>query len=195
MKGRFLVIVALAGIVSGCGAGSVPGSEKLNSHIDEYISIPGLNKPLDSYFFEVQYPIRPPADGYMAGKIVAVDPQSKKLDDQLQRALPADLLAVEPDEVGTIVWAKWGEAHVGTYHAENGVTHKGEAYQGYCTVVVIDKEARLIVGGRAFQAPAPPETTTENGDIHTQVDVAEVVAYLKSLPTTPPPSLAPTLTS
>ena len=144
----------------------IPGAAELAPHVPDYLNIAGL---------------KPAPDGtavLRSGKLVAVDVDGSRLDDQLQRALPADLRAERPEEVGTIVWVKWWEENVGYYE---DYLKRGEAYQGHCTVTVIDKASALILDTRIFDAAPPPATTT-NLTEHTKVDVDEVVAYLKMLP-------------
>ncbi len=144
---------------------AIPGAAELAPHVPEYVTIAGL---------------KPAPDGtavLRSGKVVALDVAGSRHDDRLQRALPAGLRAGRPEEVGTIVWVKWWEENVGYYE---DYMKRGEAYQGHCTVTVIDKASALILDKRIFDAAPPPATTTKLTE-HTKGDVDEVVAYLKML--------------
>lgn len=171
-----VTLVALAGL-SGC-------SSPFDPYVDGYVDGTRLTDVSD-----VSSP-------YRVGGLVAVDPKGGRIDDRLQNALPSDLRAADNGAVGTIIWIHWWEAPVGVYE-DFGSRQRGRAYQGHCDVAVIDRAASLIVARRTFDAPAPPETTTSSGDVHTEVDVAEVVRYLVGLPEeashTPVTATAPAL--
>lgn len=171
-----VILCALAGL-SGC-------SSPFDPYVDGYVDGTRLTDVSD-----VSSP-------YRVGGLVAVDPKGGRIDDRLQNALPSDLRAADNEAVGTIIWIHWWEAPVGVYK-DFGSSQRGRAYQGHCDVAVIDRAASLIVARRTFDAPAPPETTTSSGDVHTEVDVAEVVRYLVGLPEeashTPVTATAPAL--
>ncbi len=156
-----VIVVALAGF-SGC-------STPFDPYVEEYFDGAGLTDVSD-----VSSP-------YRVGGLVAVDPKAGAIDRRLQDALPQDLRAANNEAVGTIIWIHWWEEPVGVYK-EFGSRQRGRAYQGHCDVAVIDRAASLIVARRTFDAPVPPETTTSSGDVHTEVDVAEIVRYLVRLP-------------
>jgi len=180
--GRWLVamvmLVALAGL-SGCS------SSPFDPYVDGYVDGTRLTDVSD-----VSSP-------YRVGGLVAVDPKVGGIDQRLQDALPSDLRAADNEAVGTIIWISWREAPVGVYKDAGSTQERGRAYQGHCDVAVIDRAASLIVARRTFDAPAPPKTTASSGDVHTEVDVAEVVRYLVGLPEeashTPVTATAPAL--
>ncbi len=182
LRYRVLPIVALiAAIASGSGCTASP----FDPYLDEYVSDTGLTDGSDL------------AGPYRVGKLVAIDPRGRGLDGRLQDALPADLRAAGPDEVGTIVWVTWGYHQVGTYKDAVSERERGKAFQGYCEITVIDRAAALIVERRTFDAPTPPSTSTAAGDVRTEVDVDAVVRYLVDLtdeaPHTPSLAAAPSL--
>ena len=171
LRCRVLPIVALiAAIAGGSGCAGSP----FDPYVGEYVNGTGLTDASDL------------AVPYRVGKLVAIDPRGRGLDGRLQNALPADLRAAGPDEVGTIVWVTWGYHQVGTYKDAVSERERGKAFQGYCEITVIDRAAALIVERRTFDAPAPPSTSTAAGDVHTEVDVDTVVRYLVALTDEPP---------
>lgn len=157
-----VLLVALAGF-SGC-------SSPFDPYVEGYVDGTRLTD-----VSEVSSP-------YRVGGLVAVDPKVGGIDKRLQDALPRGLRAADNEAVGTIIWISWSETLVGVYKDVGSTQEKGSAYQGHCDVAVIDRAASLIVARRTFDAPAPPETTASSGDVHTEVDVAEVVRYLVGLP-------------
>jgi len=161
-----VLLVALAGS-SGC-AGS-----PFDTFVDEYVNDATLTDASDL------------ASPYRVGRLVAVDPKGEGVDERLQNALPADLRAADDEEVGTIVWISCGESPVGVYEDVDSNQERGRAYQGFCDVAVIDRAASLIVARRTFDASEPPSTTTSRGDVHTVVDVEDVVRFLVGLPEEP----------
>jgi hypothetical protein len=169
-----IVLVAVA-IAAGSGCAASP----FEPYLDEYVNDTGLTDAADL------------AGPYRVGKLVAVDPRGHRLDERLQNALPADLRAAGPDEVGTIVWVSWGDHLVGTYKDVGSERERGKAYQGYCEITVIDRAAALIVERRTFDAPAPPSTSTAAGDVRTEVDVNAVVRYIVDLTDQPAHTSSP----
>ncbi len=181
-----MVLLVVAVVYLGIHLIDTPGRAELGPFVDEYISDTGLMDVSDLN------------DLYRVGKLVAVDPNNHRLDSRLQKALPADLRAARDDEVGTIVWVTWGEKVVGTYkEAGKYAPTQGVALQGYCEITVIDRAAAVIVERRTFLAPTPPSTTTSKSNVHTKVDVNDIVRYLADLPDelphAPMPATAPVL--
>jgi hypothetical protein len=176
IRHRTLPIVVLAVAIAG---GSGCAASPFDPYLDEYVNGTGLTDASDL------------AGPYRVGKLVAVDPRGHRLDERLQNALPADLRAAGPDEVGTIVWVSWGGHLVGTYKDAVTGRERGKAYQGYCEITVIDRAAAVIVERRTFDAAAPPSTSTAAGDVRTEVDVNAVVRYIVDLTDEPAHTSSP----
>ncbi len=178
-----------------------PGEQELAPFVEGYLTAAGVDTDAEDYTLGVAYLPPPNQQSYRIGRVAAVNVADRVIDGKLTRALPAELVATRHTDVGTVIWVRWGETHEGTYHQEGGQQVRGQAYRGYCAVVVIDLAAGEIVGQAYYQAPSPPETTTGSGDVHTQVDVELVANWVSALPVrdasaaSPTPSTAPTPTS
>jgi hypothetical protein len=174
-----------------------PGAQELAPFVDEYLGAAGPEIDAEEYTIGLNYEPPLTLPPYRIGRIAAVNVVDRVIDGELTRALPAELVATRPADVGTVIWVRWGETHEGTYHDEGTQQVSGEAYRGYCAVVVIDLAAGEIVGRAYYAAPSPPTTTTGSGDVHTEVDVELVANWIKTLPvrdsspTPAPPTPAP----
>src|SRR5262245_48161547 len=95
-----LAVVAVIALVVGGGFGIwyLDHTMKLSpfqSHLQEYLAQP---KPGEAGQTQA---------GYIKGKVITVEPNKRELD-WLYFDLPADLRAKKPEEVGTVVWLRWG---------------------------------------------------------------------------------------
>ncbi len=119
-----------------------------------------INYRVDDYIYISPAKASDLSHPYIKGKIVFVDrtgedngmfaPRTFDLSviDDIKRDAP-ELVATNPDQVGTIIWADCKETPSGSYY--NGMT----AYYTECTVTLIDKAENLIVGEKNFGAPPP----------------------------------------
>jgi hypothetical protein len=172
-----------------------PGEQELAPFIDDYLGAAGAGVNAEDYIRQIDFQPPPDQPPYRVGRVAVVDIDEHRIDGKLTRALPAEIVATRAEEVGTVIWVRWGETREGTYHANGVGPATGQAYRGYCDIAVIDLAAGLIVGAREFLAASPPATTTASGDIHTEVDVESVVNWVSALPvhdTAAPPATPPT---
>jgi hypothetical protein len=158
-----------------------PGQQQLGPFVDQYLTAAGAIDAED-YTLGVSYEAPPNVQPYRVGRVAVVNVAERIIDGKLTRALPPEIVATQAAEVGTVIWVRWGETHEGTYHQEGSQQVRGQAYRGYCAVVVIDLAAAEIVGQAYYQAPSPPETTTGSGDVHTEVNVEGVASWVSGLP-------------
>ncbi len=140
-----------------------PGHQRrFKDHIDEYLAI---NKEQTDQSV------------YVKGKMVVISKQEKEVDDEVYPALPNELRADSPAEVGTVVILKWGAQVRGVYTGGNA-----SALWHTCEVTVIDRSLSAIVGRQDFRGGDPPVSTTGRGDIYGTKPIQEIVAYLTALP-------------
>jgi hypothetical protein len=177
-----------------------PGAQELGPFVNDYMAAAGSDTDAEEYtlFLKSEKPLT--VAPYRVGLIAAVNVADHAIDGLLTLALPSEIVATRPADVGTVIWVRWGETHEGTYHDEGTRRVSGEAYRGYCAIVVIDLAAGEIVGQAFYEAVSPPTTTTGSGDVHTQVNVESVANWVKTLPvhaagSTPVPSSRATPTN
>ncbi len=114
---------------------------------------------------------------YLKGKMVVISKREMQVDEEVYTALPAELRADSPAEVGTVVVLKWGAQVRGVYSSNEAF-----ALWHTCEVTVIDKSISAIVGRQNFRGGDPPVSTTGRGDIYGSKPIQDIVAYLTTLP-------------
>ncbi len=136
----------------------------LAGQLNEYINILPIESP------DLGHP-------YLAGKIVIVDIQTKRIARVNSNSALDAIRANDPKEVGTIIWLDCQEQVVGTYGS------LGTAYQTSCTLTVIDKGNNMIVGKEMFAGPQPPSLSQNGLDQHGgPPSDDDIVNYILSLP-------------
>lgn len=114
--------------------------------------------------------------GYISGKVITVN-RLEGTFDELFFALPSDLRAQTPDEVGTIIWIDCAEVAVATY------VSGAKGYSTTCAITVIDKTQNLIVAQpQEFVGEKPPSSKSGVADWHGKRPLKEMIEYIKSLP-------------
>jgi len=133
------------------------------SHMVEYLA----NKPDDNR-----------GDPYIRGRIVVLDIESSTFDfDTVFLALPEEMRASLPRNVGTVVWLKRGRVQVGSY------TDGAAAFQNNCLVIIIDESRGVIVGRKTILGSKPLTTKQGSGSQSgTAPSPGEIASYLISLP-------------
>jgi hypothetical protein len=157
-----LIIGISLGIKYNCNVSNI--QKLFEAHLQEYTVITGLNPDFQS------------ENSYIRGKVITVDIGKNKID-QIYFNLPKDMVAKNPEEVGTIVWLKWEDVRVGTYSPSGDA-----AYEITCEVTIIDKTEAIIVDKKSFTGTSPPPTMLREGPGYGSKPTDEVVNYLKSLP-------------
>lgn len=112
------------------------------------------------------------------GKMVVVDTAKRDVDWDIFFALPDEVRAARPQEVGTIVWTNWGKDQTGAY--DDGTP----AYVLWCKVTVIDRKTRTIIAESGqFRGSAPPQSIDSNSSSGSGSKPTEaVLEFLKNLP-------------
>lgn len=126
---------------------------------------------------------------YLRGKTVAVlvDPTLNSLPevfDQLQRALPADLQAHRPEDVGTAIRLQRSQRSVGYCVYKDGPKagqRAGDAYRQCYRLSIIDVSIQAVIHQQDFCGGDPPPTV-EAGPCAGSDPFPEVVAYILTLP-------------
>jgi hypothetical protein len=94
------------------------------------------------------------------------------------KELSQDVRAESAADARTLAFVSYGDNRVGTY--KDGYTQKGEAWQGYATIVFVDAASGELLGVVRLDAPEPPEQTTENS-VRTKVEDPEVIAAITNV--------------
>ncbi|MBZ5533257.1 MAG: hypothetical protein LAO20_17650 [Acidobacteriia bacterium] len=122
---------------------------------------------------------------YLRGKVVAINASDTSHEDfELQEALPADLRAARPENVGTVVIREFYAAYRGYYAPRSGPDtgkNMGPANRQCYKVSIIDLSIRSIIKQQNFCGGLPPENCP-NADCVGSEPLSDVVAYLVALP-------------
>lgn len=137
------------------------------NHVKEYSTISGLKNSVRTSPHRMQ--------AYLKGKIITVNKENNRIDN-IYFDLPEELRAAKPEDVGTIIWLKWGENKVGSY------TDGEDAIVNNCHVTIIDKSISAIVDERNFRGSDPPKVKHGSGSDSGSMPTKEIVNYLQSLP-------------
>jgi hypothetical protein len=133
-------------------------------------------------------PVPEEATPYINGKILAIDKTNEVgAPSAVHVALPEELRAQSPEEVGTVVWVEWKETRFGTY-GDSGIV----AYRIDADVTVIDAVKKVVIARETFQGGDPPSTAPAGGGPgRGPRPVAKIVGYLEQLARTPTASESP----
>jgi hypothetical protein len=141
--------------------------ERFAAHIQQYLSLVPADAPLSE-----------DATPYIRGRIVAIDKtaQGGTLS-AVHLALPDELRAQSPDDVGTIVLIEWREVRAGIY-GDSGIV----AYRIYADVTIVDEVKKSVVGRETFVGGDPPDTAPSGGGPgRGSQPVSEIVTRLEEL--------------
>lgn len=89
--------------------------------------------------------------------------------------LPRAIRAMQPDQVGTVVWLKWSRKDRGKYRT-------GTAYKINCEVIIIDPDKRAIVARQPFEGGEPPSSVAAGKDGYGSRPIEQIMEYLTTLP-------------
>ena len=114
--------------------------------------------------------------GVVKGKMIVLDAKTKDFDWEVTDALPAELKAVKPEEVGTVVLTEWHKNKIDEYN--NGAA----AYQYSVDVTVVDHARRTVIAKTTKTGSEPPYETSNSSEDSGSKPTNDVVEYLKGLP-------------
>jgi hypothetical protein len=138
-------------------------------------------EPFKPHMAEYLAPAGPVAAGPVRGKVVVLDRATGDFDWDVFFALPDDMRAARPDEVGTVVWLDYGREKDASFYDRNG--QHLPAFRQTCTVRVIDAGDRHVLANAVERGGDPPSQIDENATEGVgPKPTAEVVHYLRSLP-------------
>jgi hypothetical protein len=119
---------------------------------------------------------------YIRGKVLPIRYDSRKdgqseVQADVYWALPSELRASSPDDVGTVVWLSWT--------SEQSVERKGimvhlYGVQHICRVTVIDKKTDTMLGYRIFRGVDPRKPNREGCDADGK-PIPAIIKYLTDL--------------
>ena len=130
-----LSVGAVVGIYFGWQARQAARQAPFMAHMDEYLAQPTgkLNDAIG---------------GYVRGKVITINVDTKAIDD-LYLSLNSKYQPNSPEDVGTVVWLKYGE------HDVAALTNGGKTYAVTCDVTVIDLAQSVIVAEKQFTGDDP----------------------------------------
>jgi hypothetical protein len=127
-----------------------------------------------------------PGTAYVRGKLLPILHHEQRsgcgIERELFAALPHDLKATSPDEVGTVVWLEWRSEFFKYARFSNGYAQN--AYTPVCKLTVIDKTRNSIVDQRIFRG-IDPDTASKGKDLYEINGIrpyGDILVYLRSLP-------------
>ncbi|MBI2388218.1 MAG: hypothetical protein HYV09_01265 [Deltaproteobacteria bacterium] len=174
------ILIKVTGIVriSGVTAKGIEEAreEAFRPHLGEYLSRDGLTDAS--------------AEGkpYIAGRLVAIDVPKQKVAHDVLTWLPGEIRAESHAEVGTVVWVDCHEQQGASYEIEGQPDKKLAGLVSACTVTIIDRGARKIVGrttilGEQSEVTKLTQQQVESdGAIVSERPLGKVVDHLKALP-------------
>jgi hypothetical protein len=111
---------------------------------------------------------------YIRSKVLILNPELIEIN--LQKSLPAHLMAKDPNDVGTVIMITEGATRVGYY----GGFRDKIAYKPYMDATVIDWEKKVVIAKKRWEGGPPPEyaPTTAYGE---RPNKYLVINYIKAL--------------
>jgi hypothetical protein len=160
------------------GANQSAYNARFKDHIEEYLAIK-----------EEQ----PTQGKYIKGKMVIIkvfvpdeghSGLQKEVDEEVFEAIPAELRATGPEDVGTVVVLRWRSDVVGFYPGRNG--GGASACVHTCDVRIIDRSLSAIIANEYFRGGSPPQEAFGNRHhVYGSKPVKEIADYLVKLPREP----------
>ena len=140
------------------------GTADLQAHLPEYTNISAVQGNLEN--------------PYIVGKVIVIDVNQHSIATLQNNYSLHDISATNSQEVRTIIWLDCKEQVAGSY--QSGAT----AFQTNCTLTIIDKSAKTIVGVKTFTGEEPPTVNPKWGvDWHGSAPSDDAMMnYLLSLP-------------
>jgi hypothetical protein len=117
--------------------------------------------------------LQPP---YRRGKVIPINVAARKGVDGILLDFPEALRPNAPDDVGTIVWLKWGEQAFGKY--SDGML----ATVITCRVTVIDKSKNTIIAEQDFVGGPPPQKRQHLEPCTGASPAGEIIGWLANMP-------------
>jgi hypothetical protein len=166
-----LALAVLAAAVSGCGGDGGNGTGavgKLNSRAAEYAAASGAPNG---------------AEPHLTGRVVPINVDKRRVDEEVYAALPSELRARSPRDVSTVVLIKNGKMVVGHYGTEQGQ----EAIQETAGLTIVDLRSGQQYVGTTILGPAPPAVVSgpqsPSGGKPNPDDIAKYLAGLQRVST------------
>ena len=151
-------------------------------HLSEYLAAPqpmvAAEPPKDPEDVNVAERGVPNAIPPIKGKMIVVDQDAKGVDLDVHFALPDDLRASAPEEVGSVVLTSYKTTEVLDYYNDGS-----SGYRQACDVTVIDHASRTVIAKKKIWGGNPPETSHDiPWDRVGSKPTTSIVDYLKGLP-------------
>lgn len=130
----------------------------------------------------------PDAKPYLAGKAVVIEKTATGAQvSEVHAALPPDVRAETPEEVGTVVLIEWKDVRGGHYGETAAL-----AYRVHGDVRLINLQSKTLLAHEDFPGgDPPPQAPAGGGDGRGSKPIAKIVGYINGLDrSAPPPSPA-----
>jgi hypothetical protein len=112
----------------------------LHPHLSQFVNITGTGG-------------EPTGEPYVRGRILPLDVEMKDTDDALFKALPRSLRPTKPEEVGTIVWLKYGLQKI-----ESHISQVGHGVQTV-EMTIVDRAQNRVLARKFFIGEPPTQTS------------------------------------
>jgi hypothetical protein len=93
----------------------------------------------------------------------------------LHEELPNEIRAAKPEEVETIIWLNWSLKTVHYY------TGGSKGYQVNCTLMIYDKQKKLLIRLKDFAGEVPDSPLKTKGSFNGKPPVKDIITYLSAL--------------
>lgn len=126
----------------------------------------------------------PNAKPYLAGKAVAIEKTAAGAQvSEVHVALPPDVRAETPDEVGAVVLIEWKDVREGKYGETAAL-----AYRVHGDVRLIDLQSKTLLAHEDFPGGDPPSQAPSGGSHgYGSKPIAKIVGYVNGLDRNAPP--------
>jgi hypothetical protein len=92
----------------------------------------------------------------------------------LQKKLPDELSAEQPEDVGTVVWLIWDQKTIYYY------TGDAKAYQVLCTVEIYDNQEKKLIQSKVFEGELPPKEGVTSRSFNGRPPSRDIIEYICS---------------
>lgn len=133
------------------------------AHIDEYLA-----QPADTI---------EQGQEKIIGKIIVVDLDTNRIDDFYLK-LPEAYRPESAEEVGTVLWLRYGEAN------SSQLTNGGRAYRVTCEITLIDLSQKAIIAHKTFTGDPPtvPSHGAGGSSFPGPDPYDQIIQFIQSLP-------------